>query len=259
MPSGLMFESSRGVYALTRGLELSHIGKPVEDTLASYPTITSAVLVPAENQVRFTANNADETAGSVLVYDYLAGQWSTFVYTDTVAAPDVASTPIADACVWNGRWTFVTPTGSVLSEDPETYLDGGTAWVYASGTCSPVSSVGPVGFQRVRRAWLLGDLETDCDLTLAFDFDGRETFPQSYTWTSDALSQLDSAANVGMRVGSQNGASPRCRSFAVRWSDGPPTGVGAVTGTGQGCNFSAFGLEIVPQPGLDRRSARART
>lgn len=259
MPSGLLFESARGIYALTRGLELSHLGKPVEDTLSSYPTITSAVLVPIENQVRFTANNAAGTAGVVLVFDYLSGQWSRFVYTDTVATPDVTATPIADACIWNDRWTFVTPTGSVMAEDSGTHLDGGSAWVYASGTLSQVSAAGPLGYQRVRRAWLLGELVTDCDLTLFFDFDGRATFPQSYTWASDKLSQFGAEANVGMRVGSQNGASPRSRSFTVRWSDGPPTGPGAVTGTGQGCNFSAFGLEIVPQPGLDRRTARART
>lgn len=258
-PGGLLFEASTGIYALSRSLELSFVGKAVSDTLAAYQVITSAVLVPRENQVRFTCNSVGGSAGVVLVFDYLAGQWSKFVYTDTVAAPDVSATPIADACIWDDRWTFVTPTGSVLAEDEETHLDGGTAWVYASGTLVPVAASGPLGFQRVRRAWLLGDRETDCDLSLFFDFDGRGTFPQQYTWTSDKLSQLDDGANVGMRVGSQNGANPRCRSFAIRWADGPPTGPGAATSTGQGCTFSAFGLEIVPQPGLDRRTARART
>jgi hypothetical protein len=44
----------------------------------------------------------------------------------------------------------------------------------------------------------------------------------------------------------------------MSFTDAAPTGVGAVVGTGQGANVSTVGMEIVPKPGMDRRSARAR-
>ncbi len=256
VPAGLMFESTRGICLLTRGLEVQLIGQPVEDTLAAFPNITSAVTVTRHNQVRITCNNAGATGGRVIVFDYSTGQWSTFEYWDADAG--VSGTPIADACIWQDRWTFVTPAGKVYYEDESTFLDNGTRWVAQSGVIAWVAADGPLGFQRVRRAFLLGDRYTDCDLTLSFGFDHDEAFAQSYTWKSDKLAEFADGANIGMRVGSQGGANPRCRAFRLRWTDATPTGAGATVGSGQGCNFSAIGLEIVPKPGMDRRSARQR-
>lgn len=254
---GIFFQSIRGMYVLTRGLELAWMGKRAQDTLASFPKVTSACLVAAQNQVRWTANNAGGTAGVVLVFDTLRKQWSTFRYYDTNAG--VSSTPIADATVLSdGTWCFLTAGGSVFKEDPTTYLDGGTAWVAQSGEIASVSASGTLGFQRVRRAFLLGDRLTDCNLTLAFDVDDKGTYPQSHTWVSDDLANLHARANVGMRVGVQNGMNPRCRAFSLKWSDAAPTGVGAVVGTGQGINLSVLGMEIVPKTGMERRAARAR-
>lgn len=256
MPDGIMFQSARGIYLLTRGLEVVFIGKAVQDELDAYPVVTSAVLVAAQNQVRFTCNNTAGTAGIVLVFDYLEKQWVRSKYTDTQAG--TYGCPIADAAMWQGQWTFVTPTGAVFVEDTTTHRDAGTTWVPLSWAIASVAGAGPLGFQRVRKAFLLADRVTDCDLTLAFDYDDKGTFPQSYTWRSDRLMELMNQANVGMRCGSANGANPRCRSFAVRVSDAAPTGTGAVVGSGKGCTFSEVGLEIVPKPGLVRRSARAR-
>ena len=255
IPDGVVFLSARGIYLLTRGLELVFIGRPIQDELLSYPNITSATLVPALNQVRFTANNATNTSGIVLVYDYAEKIWSTAKYWDGATY----GCPIADALLWNGVWTFVTPTGTVYSEDATTCLDAGSKWVPQSWAISSVSATGPLGYQRVRRGFILGDRVTDCDLTLSFDYDDKGTFPQSYTWKSDAVANSSVGGNIGMRCGTQNGANPRCRSFSMRVTDAAPTGPGATIGTGKGCTFSAIGLEIVPRPGMQRRSANART
>lgn len=260
-PEGVLFPSVRGLHVLTRGLTVSWMGKRAQDTLAAFPNITSGVLVAAKNQVRWTCNNANGTAGVVLVFDYLRNQWLVFRYYDSDAA--VASTPIADAAVLSdGTYVFVTPGGKVYKEAPATsatrYLDDGATWVAASGELAAIRSSGAIGFQRIRRSYLLGDRPTDCDLTISFDVDDKGTFPQSHTWKSDDLALINAGVNVGMRVGCQNGMSPRCRAFGVRWSDAAPTGAGAVVGTGQGCNVSAWALEIVPKTGLERRGARAR-
>ena len=134
-----------------------------------------------------------------------------------------------------------------------------TEVMIAIGVLAWISEGGPLGYQRIRRAMVLGDLETDCDFSLEFGFNHAEAFAQSFTWTSDKLALFEDGANVGMRVGCQNGASPRCRAFRLAWRDAAPTGPGAVVGTGKGVNLSAVGFEVVPKPNMDRRSARART
>lgn len=253
-PAGIIFLGARGFYLLTRGLEVQYIGRPVEDTLAAFPNVTSGVLVPKSNHVRFTCNSADGLTGCVVVCDYQQGQWSTATYTDP--ATGSTSTPIADACLWRGVWTFVTPAGKVYQEAEGSYLDDGTAWVYASGELCDITAGGALGFQRIRKAGLLGQRLTDCDLTLSFSYDEDATWTQAFTWRSDKLAQFGRGANVTMRT---QGSRGRCRAFRLRWADAPPTGPGAVTGTGQGCTFSAIGLEIKPRTGMDRRSARARS
>lgn len=255
MPDGVMFVSARGFQLLTRGLELVYVGRPVEDTLRAFPVVTSAVVVPAQNQVRWTCNSTDGATGCTIVFDYASKQWCVFRHSDG----ENTSTPIADAILWGGRWTFVTPAGKVYQEDPTTHLDDGALWVQSSGALAWLGEGGPLGFQHVRRAFLLGDRLTDCDLTLKFGFNHRAGFPQAFTWRSDRLAAFGDGANVGMRVGSQHGASPRCRAFRVAWEDAAPTGPGAIVGTGAGVNVSAFGIEYLPLPEMARRSAKART
>lgn len=256
VPAGVMFQATRGIYMLSQGLEVAFVGKQVQDQLAAFPNITSAVLVPRKNEVRFTCNNANGTAGIVLVFDYITGQWGRYEFWDADAA--VASTPIADAILCNDVWTFVTPGGKVYSESDTTNLDNGATWVSMQWAIHSIGSGGLLGYQRVRRAYILGDRVTDTDLTLEFDFDDKGTYAQKEFWKSDDLANLMDGANIGARVGCQNGANPRCRAFAVRMTDAAPTGVGAVVGTGKGCTFSAIGMEIVPKPGMVRRAARAR-
>jgi hypothetical protein len=254
-PDGIMFESERGIFLLTRDLALVFVGKSVQDTLASYPDITSATLVAEKNQVRITCNNAAGSSGRTLVFDYSTKQWSTFTYYDTVTS--TADTPIADACMHDGAWTFVTPTGTVFREDDTTCLDGGSRWATASGELAWISEGGPLGFQRIRRAFLLGDKLTDCDFTLKFAVNHKAGWQQTWTWTAAKLTEIGDGINVGMRVGSQDGMTPRCRAFRMAWEDAAPSS--GTVGTGQGFNLSAIGLEFVPKPSMDRRAARART
>lgn len=259
VPEGIMFQSDRGLMFLSRGLEVSFVGAPVDDTLAAFPHITSAVLVAHQNQVRWTCNSADGTAGRVIVFDYFTRQWSVFRYRDVTGS--VADTPIADACMWQGAWTFVTPLGNVYSESETTNLDSGS-WVTMRGATAWMSEGGPLGFAHIRRAFLLGDRDTACGLKLSFGFGHADTYAQSYTWTSAALDAMGDGINVGMHVGSQNGASPRTRAFRVAWEDvAPPVPEDGPSpfGTGHGFNLSAIGIEFVPKPDMDRRSAKART
>ena len=51
-PDGLMFKSKKGIYLLSRSMQLAYIGANVE--AFNDLKVSSAIVVPEENQVRFT-------------------------------------------------------------------------------------------------------------------------------------------------------------------------------------------------------------
>ncbi len=251
MPDGIMFEGTGDIFLLTRGLEVQWIGRAVQDQLLAYPNITSAVLLSKRNEVRFTANAADGESGIVLVYNYVEQQWSTFVYHDTLA--DLASTPIADALLWGGLYTFVTPAGNVFQEDEETHLDGGTEWVAIDVESAEVFAEGPLSYQRVRRAYFTGKQETQCGVRVRVATNGSDTYDSDDSWDSAEMAAVASA-KVGTHIKRQT-----CGSIRVRITDAPPTALGyATVGTGKGITLSAMGFEIAPKRGIEKRQAEAK-
>jgi len=70
-----MYLSRTGICNLGRGLAVDRVGDEVQDKLAAYPTITSAVVVSAKDQIRFTCLDSAGTAGIILVFEaHGAGQ-----------------------------------------------------------------------------------------------------------------------------------------------------------------------------------------
>lgn len=116
---GLMFQSDKGIWLLSRGLSTDYIGAAVE---AFNPSIVnSAKVIPETNRVLFTLNT-----GQMLMYDYYYKQWGEFV-----GASAISST------IYNSLHTILTPQGEVLQETPNQYLDNSipvlmnftTAWI----------------------------------------------------------------------------------------------------------------------------------
>jgi hypothetical protein len=248
MPAGIMFQSSRGLYIITRSLEIEWIGKSVRDTLAAYPVITSATLLHSLNQVRFTCNTTDGTSGIVIVFDHVRGQWMRFRYSDGAS---VSSTPIADAMTLGDTWYFVTPGGQVYKEDATVNTDAGQ-FVPFDVMTAEIFADGPLGYQRVRRAYILGDSLTDCTLTLQLYVNGRSVPDQSRSWSANELYTLKSA-NVGIHVKTQKNSS-----FRFRVTSGAPVGLGTAVGNGTSVTLSAFGFEIGTKKGMDKRPVLAR-
>ena len=97
-PEGLMFKSSKGIYLLSRGLQVQYVGASVEDFNSN--TITSATLLDKQNEVRFTTNSEN-----TLVYNYLFKRWSVFDRYEG-----------RDSLVHEDRFTFLSTDGSVKQE-----------------------------------------------------------------------------------------------------------------------------------------------
>lgn len=158
-PEGIIFKSKKGIYLLNRGLQVSYIGNPVEDF--NDVAVTSAVLIPTQNQVRLTLEN-----DVVLVYDYFVGQWATFTNIQAV-----------DSIIWEDKHTFIRADGTVLDERAGVYTDNGsiipmkiqTTWLGLSGI---------QGFQRLFRFYILGGYRSPHQFSVKLNYDFNENYTQ---------------------------------------------------------------------------------
>jgi hypothetical protein len=133
-PNGLMFQSAKGIYLLSRSFQAQFVGAPVEDYTAE---IVAAVLMPDANEVRFTQ------ATRALVYNYYFDQWSTFTITATAV----------DAGIWRGSYYYARTNGTVELKSA-TYADDGAA-TSLTVTTGWLPFSGLQGYQRVRDLLLL--------------------------------------------------------------------------------------------------------
>jgi hypothetical protein len=176
MPEGLMFQSQKGIWLLSRGLETQYIGAPVEAFNSS--VVESAINVPETNQVRFTLNT-----GETLMYDYFYSQWGTFV-----GAPGISS------CVFQGLHTFLNSFGQVYQENPGSYLDGSNP-VLLGLTTSWFNLAGLQGYQRAYFFYLIGQYLTPHKLQLSIAYDYNSAPSQTSLISPTNYSQPYGGAN----------------------------------------------------------------
>lgn len=152
VPAGLMFQTAKGVYLLDRSLQLSYVGADVE--AYNEQTITAATLIADRNQVVFLTDD-----GAALLYDYFFNQWSTFTAHEGVGA-----------VVWRGAYAYLRGDAVTRVQTAGLYTDGlvsyplkmETAWVKLRGL---------QGFQRVRRAHVLGEFKSTHTLRFSVGYD----------------------------------------------------------------------------------------
>ena len=141
IPDGIIFKSDKGIYLLTRDLQLIYVGQGVEDF--NNLTISSAVVLEDINEVRFTTSD-----GVTLVFNYEFSQWSTFSNYQAVSAINGL-----------GSYLHLKSNGTVRKES-SAYLDAGAKIKMAIET-SWLAFAGLQGYQRIRSWMLLGDFLTD--------------------------------------------------------------------------------------------------
>jgi len=141
IPDGVIFKSDKGIYLLSRSLQLIYVGQGVEDF--NNLTITSAVVLEDINEVRFTTSD-----GVTLVFNYEFSQWSTFSNYEAVSAI-------------NGLGSYLhLKSNGVVRKESTAYLDAGAKIKMAIET-SWLAFAGLQGYQRIRSWMLLGDSLTD--------------------------------------------------------------------------------------------------
>jgi len=153
-PLGLMFQSDKGIWLLSRSLETKYIGAPVE-TQALSANVLSSVLVPGTNQIRFTLDD-----NITLMYDYYYDQWGTFTGLQGISS-----------CIYQSLHTFLDSHGRVFQETPGKYLDGANPVLIAFQT-GWLNLAGIQGYQRIYEFALLGSYYSPhlLDVMVGYDF-----------------------------------------------------------------------------------------
>lgn len=162
--AGLIFKTNKGIYLLSRGLEATYIGAPVE--FYNQFDVLSSQLIPNTTQVRFLLSN-----GQMLMYDYFYGKWAVF---NTPAG-------ISD-CIFQGLHTYVTSTGQVYQEDPGSYFDGTTP-IQQGFKTSALNLAGISGYERIYDFLLNYQLLSPCQIAVQVFYDYSAVAAQSATFT----------------------------------------------------------------------------
>ena len=236
-PFGLLFKSRKGIYLIDRSLAVQYIGAAVE--AYNNDVITSATLVANTNQVRFTLES-----GVTLVYDYFVQQWGIFTNQDAV-----------DSLVWQGSTMLLRADGKVLRETAGVYTDDGQPISLKLAT-SWFSFAQVQGFQRVRRAQLLGAWKSPHALKVSVCVDFDDTVVQEITVNPTTPSTFGGTSPYGAGVyGGQfqlyqwriDLARQKCQAVKFIIEDVP-----SVTGSGEGVALSSLAFEVGAKQGLNK-------
>ena len=169
-PSGLIFQTDKGIYLLTQQMLLEYVGADVE--AYNSQVITAATLLSDSNQARFLTND-----GKTLLYDYFYNQWSTFTGHEGV-----------DATLVSGTYLYARGNGTVMRETAGRFTDGDNSFTLRIET-SWLKLNGLQGFQRVDELEVVGEYKSPHRLRLGIAYDYEYGFNQSLIW--DPATALD--------------------------------------------------------------------
>ena len=212
-PSGLMFQSDKGIWLLNNDTSVSFIGAAVQ-SFTNAGTVTSALCIPGTNQVRFTMSQ-----GVILLYDYFVGQWASF----NIAA--VSST------LFQGLQTYLDTSYNVYQETPGQYLDGSNP-VLISFTTGWLAMAGIRGYERIYEVGFLGDYYSPhyAQVTLNYDF-GVTTSSATYTPENISLEQWRIFAK-----------QQKCKAFQISFNEIFNSSAGQTAG--EGISLSALNCVV---------------
>lgn len=236
-PPGVVFLSTRPAFELLdRGLTIHNIGQSVEDTLASYPNITSAVTVPEHSEVRWTCNDSAGTSGIVVAWDYSRNAW----YTRT----PMSGAAWVDAALVNGVYTLLKSDGKVYQETSATCLDDGS--YVAMDVQVPVYPTGPGGWHRLKSVQIVGESKSNHGLTISIARNFSSSFEQTKSFEpSTGVSSISTLEQAKVTLQHQ-----KRQAAVIRIQDVAPSNTTAYpVGTGEGPVLEMLALSVQRKSG----------
>jgi hypothetical protein len=193
---GLMFMSSKGIYILTRSLEVVYVGADVE--AFNSKEITSALLLPNLNQVRFTTRNS-----IAITYSYLTQQWSWQTNYES-----------QHALIWKNIFTHLKSNGLIKRENTG-FLDNSTVITQKIGI-GWVKLNGIQGYQRIYRVMFVGDFKSTHKVRAKVYYDF-----ENYAWEEIVITPRPSGYNTTSKPNTDdihNGGNDGIYQFEIQLS-----------------------------------------
>lgn len=184
---GIFFQlASDSIYLLPRGGGTPvFIGKEVMDTLAAFPTITSATYVKNDQLVCFTCNNLAANDAVILVYDLNMQQW--FVDTETSA--------LTSSCEYQGRLIILRAANTIEFQDTSYPASVFITPVIETGTLYPF---GKGGQGQIDEIQLFAEFRGACNVICSLSFDDGANYT---ALTTKALTGLTVGSAVTLKWG----------------------------------------------------------
>lgn len=248
---GVFFQSQRGIMLLPRGFNTPEfIGAPIEDTLRTYPLITSATLVCPTNgdetTVRFTVNDGGGVnPGATLVYNIRTGGW----IVDTIQTGEI----VGPGGTWLGQWvqTSATSTNVLanLYEEPVTaaYAEGaGNAFVPSILATGDLRPFGVAGYGNFETVTVMGEYRGNANVIVSVSVDGVTA--DTFTFAVTSADAADGVVYLDVTPKIRKGCS-----ISITIQDAAIGGVAT-----EGFIAQAVYLEVDAMPGNKRLAAARR-
>lgn len=219
-PDGLMYRSPKGIYLIDGSLGSNYIGAQVEDNVAGQ-TITSAIVVPEKNRVRFTTESGD-----MLEYDYFFRKWYTQPGLDAY-----------DAVFLDNDYYLLRNTGGkVFKEDGSVFADDGDDYTMKIET-GWISMASLVGFQRIYSLFFVGERKDTCSFKVSVAYDYSDTYVHDTTIALDTALDDGAMGYVPFRLEVPTKIQ-KCQAIRVKIEEVSPSSTDeAFTLTGMGMKF----------------------
>ena len=243
-PDGVVFQSAQGLMLLDRAHQVSWISEAVVDVLASYPTVTSAVHLPARTQVRWTLLDSAATAGVILVYDYSTKAWATWL-PKKQSGGGGSQLALVTACLHNGRYYAAESNAQVWRESLTDWRDDVVAgtpatYVYVSLTITTAwlsAPTGPGGWKRVRYVVATAERKDAHKLWLEVAHDFESSFGEAYSWTNAVVAAWPATPREQPKVRLKR---QKCQAVRIKLYDAADATTAPTTGEG----FSLAGVLV---------------
>lgn len=159
MSLGLMFKSAKGIYLLSRQLNVDYIGQGVD--AYNNLTITSGLNLADQNRVIFTT-----LEGRTLVYDTFFSQW--FTFTNQIATNSVLG---------KNAWYFCDQANVYVVNPAQTYDRNGEA-IQSKIKTNWINLANIEGYYRVYYIYILGDNQLNDHRLVANLYYDFENYPR---------------------------------------------------------------------------------
>lgn len=189
---GTFFQlASDKLYLLTPQGELQWVGKPIQDTLTTYPVIRAAALCTATQRVTFAVVDSDTapTVGGLLTYDIQKDAWS---FDDVGIVQAVVE--------YNSLLAYLHNDGSVYLEQATVGSGGGTMPTMSIRTGS-LRLFSGMGYGDIMKIGLLGTYLGDCTVQGFISYDDGKTWTDMGTESVTAANLFNPVSGAAMSAG----------------------------------------------------------